>query len=139
MVKKSDWKALDMPEETEQFVLEMKLTDEQIDILKQGYLVKSMDSKWWAYCEENSLYIHRTWTGICAYKIELSTNGKVQVTMNKDIAKMYGLNNLEDYKSLAQNHIHMIIKRQMRKFELNKDNEVARYNSKKNEQENELD
>ena len=84
MIKKSDWKALDMPEETEQFTIDMRLSDSQIDALKQGYLIKNMDIKWWAYCEENVLYFHRSWSGVCVYKVELSTNGNLQVIINKN-------------------------------------------------------
>lgn len=87
MIKKSDWKTLDMPNETEQFAIEMQLTSAQIGFLKEGYLVKSMDSKWFAYCEENVLYLHRSWSGVCVYKVELSTDGKLQVTMNKNAAQ----------------------------------------------------
>lgn len=31
-----------------------------------------MEDKWFSYFEDNKLYIHRSWTGICIYIVEFN-------------------------------------------------------------------
>lgn len=85
MVKRSDWKIIDMSEITEKFVMDYKLSSRDIEILRQGYLPKEMEDKWFVYCEADTLYFHRSWTGFCIYIVEISKNHETLcVTVNRD-------------------------------------------------------
>lgn len=81
---RSDWKALDMPQRHEEFILERTFTPEQMSILRRGNIPQEMEDKWFWYMEGDTLYAHRSWTGFCVYIIEFSDDGRHKVTVNRD-------------------------------------------------------
>lgn len=87
MVKKEDWKSCEMPAQTERFVLERTLTADELAQLRQGLLPQEMEDKWFVYCEGDTLFIHRSWTGHCIYQVALSQSGVLHVTVNRDPAQ----------------------------------------------------
>lgn len=87
MVRKEDWKNCEMPAQTGRFVLERALTADDLSQLRQGLLPQEMEDKWFIYCEEDTLYIHRSWTGHCVYQVALSQSGALDVTVNRDPAQ----------------------------------------------------
>lgn len=85
IVKKTDWQTIDMPEITEEFEMDYKLSMGDIEILCQGYLPKEMEDKWFVYCEADTLYCHRSWTGFCIYIVKISNNHETLcVTVNRN-------------------------------------------------------
>lgn len=83
--EKKDWKIVDMPLERTSFSLELKLTQEEFAQLQKGHIPKEMEDKWFAYFEENRLYIHRSWTGYCIFIVTFSPEGSVQeVLVNRN-------------------------------------------------------
>lgn len=84
MIRKQDLCVKEMPEQTEKFELEKKLDEKDIQRLKDGYEPYDMDDKWCTYFEDGKLHIHRSWTGICIYIVELSTSGKLNIEVNRD-------------------------------------------------------
>ena len=54
-----------------------------------------MEDKWFEYFENNILYIHRSWTGICIYKVRFSTDRRIEeVVVNRD-SEQYRETNIE--------------------------------------------
>ncbi|MDE7222808.1 MAG: hypothetical protein K2O34_03370 [Acetatifactor sp.] len=84
MVKKNDWKTVEIPVQTEEFVLEKALTPDDIKLIKEGHRPKEMADKWFMYCEDNKLFIHRSWTGFCIYIVDISENGELKAIVNRD-------------------------------------------------------
>ena len=85
MVKKADWKTVDMPEEVEHFTMEMKLTADGLKNLKEGHHPKEMEDKWFMYFENDRFYIHRSWTGFCIYIIStVLDSDTLEVTVNRN-------------------------------------------------------
>lgn len=85
MVKKSDWKTIDMPAQTQQFTMEMHFTQSDVEQLKQGHIPEEMEDKWFLYYQDNQLYIHRSWTGICIYIVSiLQESNSLVVTVNRN-------------------------------------------------------
>lgn len=113
-VKKDDWQTIDMPNNVENFTLEKKLDDKYIELLKLGYLENSMDSKWFMYCEDNKMYIHRSWTGYCIYIVELSNKGFLDVLVNRN-EKQYAETNLEFDRFFVDHLISFFIARNLKK------------------------
>ena len=100
--RKDDWKTMEMPEQNEKFILEADFTDEQIEVLKRGHIPKAMEDKWFRYAEGDTLYIHRSWGGICLFIIEFRDDGKHLVTVNRD-PEQYSRNDLEyDFRWLTR-------------------------------------
>ena len=84
MVRRGDWKTLDMPEQHDQFNLLVGVSDKQLEILRHGHLPREMEDKWFWYMEGDVLYAHRSWTGFCIYVADFSEKGKIKVTANRD-------------------------------------------------------
>lgn len=101
MTKKSDWKVYDMPEENTTFTMEMALSDENIRWLKEGFLPRSMEDKWFTYYENNKYYFHRSWTGYCIYIVEIMNSTTIKVTVNKN-EEQYGISEIEKEKKRAK-------------------------------------
>lgn len=95
MVKKSDWKIVkEMPAETAEFTLEMNLNENEMSLIREGFCPKQMEDKWFIYFEDNTLYIHRSWTGYCRYTAVFLENGIVKVTVNRN-SEQYNETNIE--------------------------------------------
>ena len=114
IVKKDDWQTLNMPNEVEVFVLEKKLNKEHIDLLKKGFLENNMDAKWFMYCEEDKMYIHRSWTGYCIYIVTLSTSGELLISVNRN-KRQYSETNLEFDRFFVDHLISLFIARNIKK------------------------
>ena len=97
---KSDWKTLDMPPQHDTFILDRVFTSEQMDILRKGFVPKSMDDHWFRYMENNILFAHRSWTGYCIYIIEFSADNHHKVTVNRDPSQNKRTNIEEDKEEL---------------------------------------
>ncbi len=81
---KSNWKTQEMPKQNDTFILERVFSVEQMKNLSKGYIPSSMDEKWFLYMENNTLFIHRSWTGFCIYKIEISPDNRHKVIVNRN-------------------------------------------------------
>ena len=97
MIKKSDWKTLDMPEENITFTMNLAFTEKDLHWLQEGVLPLSMEDKWFAYYENNQYYFHRSWTGYCIYIVKILDSNTIQVTVNQK-EDQYGKINIEEEK-----------------------------------------
>ena len=80
-----DWKTKPMPPRREPFPLEMDLTAEELERLRQGHVPQEMEDKWFRYFADGVFYIFRSWTGFCIYEIPVSPEGKIRGgTVNRD-------------------------------------------------------
>lgn len=68
--QKHDWETEEMPLETETFSMEIELSESEYEQLQNGIIPQEMEDKWFIYFEEDTLYIHRSWTGFCIYILE---------------------------------------------------------------------
>ena len=81
---RSNWQALDMPEQHDTFVLHRHFSDEEMNALRRGNIPQEMEDKWFWYVEEDTLYAHRSWTGNCIYVIKFNDDDDHLVTVNRD-------------------------------------------------------
>ena len=60
------WKnhPIDQPRRIE---VDWHFSREQFSSMKQGYIPKDMEEKWFIYFENDRLYFHRSWTGYGIY------------------------------------------------------------------------
>ena len=101
--RKSDWKTVDMPEKHDTFILHRLLTEKEVAILRMGNIPQEMEDKWFWYCEGDTLYAHRSWTGFCVYVVQMNPGGNEhQVIVNRD-PEQYSCESVEeDEKALNQ-------------------------------------
>lgn len=77
--RRSDWKALDMPDATAPLDAVRVLTPGELARLRLGVVPRAMEEKWFVYFEHPWLYLHRSWTGVCVYAVRFEefTGGAV--------------------------------------------------------------
>jgi len=97
---RSDWKAEPMPGKHEVFVLERAFSDEEMEALRRGNIPEVMEDKWFWYMEGQTLWAHRSWTGVCIYRIDFKEDGKHVVTVNRDPEQYRCTSIKEDLESL---------------------------------------
>lgn len=81
---RNSWKTIDMPPQTNTFILPLDLTEKEMEILERGFIPSTMEEKWFVYAVNNIVYFHRSWSGFCIYKVVLSGDGKHVVFVNGD-------------------------------------------------------
>ena len=88
MVKKTDFPVVisEMPECQETFIIELpfSVTEDWKNRLMDGHIPENMEDKWFLYSEDNLLYICRSWTGYCMYKVHFLEGNRIMVTANRD-------------------------------------------------------
>jgi hypothetical protein len=65
----SDWKIEPMPASSQALPFGAVYTPEQFRKIALGLVPEEMEDKWFIYYEEPWLYLHRSWTGYCIYKV----------------------------------------------------------------------
>jgi len=81
---KEDWKTEPMPEQREKFTLRHALTRVQMHFLRQGNIPREMEDKWFWYMEGNTLYAHRSWTGVCVFILRFDPDSdEIRATVNR--------------------------------------------------------
>lgn len=101
--KKSDWNLLDMPEKRSSFCMALDLSEEDLDALKLGFVPLGMDDRWFSYWDEDHLYVHRSWSGICIYILDFSHGvDDVEVTVNRDEEQYAVTDDAEDMRYLPE-------------------------------------
>ena len=99
---RSDWQTQDMPAQQARYFLKKKLTSEQLETLKRGHVPQAMEDKWFWFYEDDRLYIHRSWTGICIYILRFYIEeGKILVISNRDPRQYKCMDNQEDAAQLS--------------------------------------
>lgn len=51
---------------------DLTLTAKEYARLSLGLIPEEMEDKWFIYLEDNKLYCHRSWTGLCTYIVEFA-------------------------------------------------------------------
>ncbi len=98
---KNDWKITEMPERNTTFILSRKFSAEEIAALQFGNIPKAMEDKWFWFMEGDTLYAHRSWTGICVFRIDFSfADNQHKVTVNQDPEQVGITSEEEDRRTL---------------------------------------
>ena len=84
IAEKKDWNTQDMPKQRDTFTLRREFSPQQMEALRHGNIPKEMEDKWFWYMEGDTLYAHRSWTGILIYRIDFKKDNCHQVTVNRD-------------------------------------------------------
>ena len=66
-----------MPEQMAELDYRADYTADEFEKISKGFLPLGMEDKWFIYSDEHTLWFHRSWTGICIFKIEFERNGDV--------------------------------------------------------------
>lgn len=71
-----DWQTTPMPAQHAVLPLDFTLAAAEADRLRQGFIPQDQDDRWFAYFEGSTLYLHRSWTGLCIYQVHFVPGGE---------------------------------------------------------------
>jgi len=69
--RKDSWKTQPMPQETAILSYCEEFSSEEFEKISHGLVPQEMEDKWFIYLDGTTLHLHRSWTGICIYQVEL--------------------------------------------------------------------
>ena len=89
-----------MPDQHDTFIFQRPLTSQQMAALRRGNIPQEMEDKWFWFMEGDTLFAHRSWTGICVYRIEFKPDNNHVVTVNRDPEQYKCTSTAEDAQQL---------------------------------------
>lgn len=96
---RDSWKIKSMPEQRGRLQLDRTFSVEEYGRLRRGLVPEVMEDKWFIYLERDWLSFHRSWTGICIYRLRLElvrgTYRVAEAYVNRDPAQYQGTD--DDY------------------------------------------
>lgn len=95
-----DWTTLPMPEKHDEFSFRRHFTEEQMNLLRKGFIPEEMEDKWFWYFEDSRLYIHRGWTGFCIYIVSFEEDDLLRVCVNRSPEQYRETESEKDMKKL---------------------------------------
>ncbi|MEH2208810.1 MAG: hypothetical protein V7K53_32865 [Nostoc sp.] len=105
IAKRNDWKTELMPSVSKNITLEKVYSQEEFDRIAAGVIPEQMEDKWFIFYEAPWLYLHRSWTGFCIFKVRfevVAENVKIaQVEVNRDPAQYSNTDDERDASMLA--------------------------------------
>ncbi len=60
-----------LPTQHSALSLQREFTEQEYECICRGVIPESMEDKWFIFIEEDTLYMHRSWTGYCIYQLHL--------------------------------------------------------------------
>jgi len=69
IANRSSWKNLPLPSQRKKLNIERTFSEEEYNRLSKGFIPEVMEDKWFIFMENNILYFHRSWTGVCIYEV----------------------------------------------------------------------
>ncbi|MDF5707000.1 MAG: hypothetical protein PUP90_04770 [Nostoc sp. S4] len=90
IAKRDDWKTEPMPS-VSRITVEKLYSKEEFDRIAAGIIPQQMEDKWFIFYEAPWLYLHRSWTGFCIFKVRFEIVGEsfkiAQVEVNRNPAE----------------------------------------------------
>lgn len=98
------WKTVPMPESVAVLDYTAEFTAEEFGRISRGLVPECMEDKWFVYLKDNTLHLHRSWTGHCIYQVEFGCDGDKcsveRVTVNRDPSQYNERDDLYDARLL---------------------------------------
>lgn len=107
----SDLKTL--PAQHSRLSLQRAFTEQEYERIRLGFIPQAMEDKWFMFTEDDTLYVHRSWTGYCIYQLRFRKEGSKYVVAgafaNRDQSQYSGSNDLYDEKLLLFLIDHLLL------------------------------
>lgn len=90
---RSDWRTLPLSEQRATLTIARRYSADEMARIRCGFIPQEMEDKWFAYVEEDTLHLHRSWTGIQIYQVTFAPVGEAYV-----VARAVATRDPEQYK-----------------------------------------
>lgn len=81
-------------------------SSDEFDVIAAGLIPIEMEDRWFIYYESPWLYLHRSWTGICIYKVRFEAcddrMSATETMVNRDPAQYSASNDASDVEFLGR-------------------------------------
>ncbi len=67
---REDWKRLPLPAARKRLLIDKVYSPVEMARIARGFISACMEEKWFIYFEDGRLFLHRSWTGICIYRMD---------------------------------------------------------------------
>jgi hypothetical protein len=87
--KPGDWQTRPMPATVAALPFARSFAAEELALLRRGLVPEAMEDKWFVVWHDDALWLHRSWTGLCVYRLRFAPDagGRVRVVealVNRD-------------------------------------------------------
>jgi hypothetical protein len=100
IAKRNDWKTEEFPSASKSIVVDRTYSKSEFEKIIVGTIPEEMEDKWFVFYEEPWLYLHRSWTGFCIFKIRFKiVDNNVKITeawVNRDPEQYQETNDSRD-------------------------------------------
>ncbi len=93
------WKTKRLPAERARLKLERTFDAAEWDALQQGVIPEEMEDKWFIYESRGWLNFHRSWTGICVFRVRLQ-----RTPTGMEVAEVWVNRDMEQYSCVDDNY-----------------------------------
>jgi 8-oxo-dGTP diphosphatase len=77
-----------MPAQFATLTVTRPFTAAEMDRIRTGLIPREMEDRWFMFFEDNTLFVHRSWTGFCIYAAAFKREGDVylvdRLRVNRD-------------------------------------------------------
>lgn len=105
IAKRDDWKTEPMPSESKNITLEKFYSQQEFDRITAGVIPQQMEDRWFIFYEAPWLYLHRSLTGLCIFKVRFEVVGEsakiAQVQVNRNPAEYSNFHHEHDVSMLV--------------------------------------
>lgn len=70
VARRENWKRQPLPAARKRLLVDKVYAPSEMARIVRGFIPNSMDEKWFIYFEDGRLFLHRSWTGICIYRVD---------------------------------------------------------------------
>jgi hypothetical protein len=94
-------KTLPLPAQRAKLNVERAFTEDEFVRLARGRISRDMDDKWFIFMEEDVLFFHRSWSGVCIYEVHFDPRHAVtDVWVNREAQQYNASDNEYDQQML---------------------------------------
>jgi len=103
--KRTDWKTEPLPLKRAAVRLDKAFSQNEMDIIRRGLIPAQMEDKWFVFWEHDTLFFHRSWTGLCIYVAHFDCSGDscrmVGAEVNREPAQYEGTSDQQDAEMIS--------------------------------------
>lgn len=113
IARRADWKSRYMPATRITLPLETRYSLQEMATIIRGFVPAAMEEKWFIFYEDGMLHCHRSWTGICIFRVHFKPCGDAwqawQVEINRHPEQYTATDEREDLALLDTIIEHLLI------------------------------
>src|SRR5262245_22942619 len=113
--QRKSWQTQPMSDKTAKLPYTRILSLEEYEQISFGLIPRQMEDKWFIFLEDDWLYLHRSWTGTCVYKVQLQQKEDKYIVTNALVSR-----DPEQYRETDINHDAAILNFLVENFLLGK-------------------